>query len=92
MENTLILELFTLFCVGFIGALTPGPDILFTLRNTLNYGAKAGFLGLFGIFLGWITFKPCVFWAYTFTKWSAYTRDFKRNRWNLFVLYCLFAS
>lgn len=43
MENTLILELFTLFCVGFIGALTPGPDILFTLRNTLNYGAKAGF-------------------------------------------------
>ncbi|WDL70648.1 LysE family translocator [Helicobacter winghamensis] len=65
MENTLILELFTLFCVGFIGALTPGPDILFTLRNTLNYGAKAGFLGLFGIFLGWITFLSLVYFGLT---------------------------
>ncbi|MCI5968639.1 LysE family translocator [Helicobacter sp.] len=65
MESKIILELFALFCIGFIGALTPGPDILFTLRNTLNYGAKAGFLSLFGIFLGWISFLSLVYFGLT---------------------------
>ncbi|MBX7489933.1 LysE family translocator [Helicobacter turcicus] len=59
-----IFELFTLFSVGFLGALTPGPDILFTLRNTLNYGMKAGFLSLFGIFCGWIVFLSLIYFGF----------------------------
>ena len=53
-------ELFSLAAVGFITALTPGPDILFVLRNTLSYGAKIGFLSLFGIFCGWVIFLSLV--------------------------------
>ncbi|TLD85012.1 LysE family translocator [Helicobacter sp. MIT 11-5569] len=60
----MVLELFTLFSVGFITALTPGPDILFTLKNTLNYGIKAGFLSFFGIFCGWIIFLSLVYFGF----------------------------
>lgn len=64
MVTLTIFELFTLFSVGFLGALTPGPDILFTLRNTLNYGMKAGFLSLFGIFCGWIVFLSLIYFGF----------------------------
>lgn len=59
-----MLELLSLAAVGFIAALTPGPDILFVLRNTLNYGAKVGFLSLFGIFCGWIIFLSLVYFGF----------------------------
>lgn len=65
MELAIVFEFFTLFCIGFLGALTPGPDILFTLRNTLNHGIMAGFLSLFGIFLGWITFLSLIYFGFT---------------------------
>lgn len=61
----LALELLSLSLIGVIGALTPGPDILFTLRNTLNYGAKAGFLSAFGISLGWIAFLSLIYFGLT---------------------------
>lgn len=59
-----MLELLSLAAVGFITALTPGPDILFVLRNTLGYGAKIGFLSLFGIFCGWIIFLSLVYFGF----------------------------
>ena len=37
------MELGMLFLLGFTTALIPGPDILFVLRNTLNFGFKQGF-------------------------------------------------
>lgn len=46
MIDSFILELATLFIVGLLGALTPGPDVLFVLRNTISFGAKAGFFSL----------------------------------------------
>lgn len=63
--EVLVLELLSLSLIGIIGALTPGPDILFTLRNTLSYGAKAGFLSVFGISLGWITFLSLIYFGLT---------------------------
>ena len=59
-----MLELLSLAAVGFITALTPGPDILFALRNTLSYGAKIGFSSLFGIFCGWIIFLSLVYFGF----------------------------
>ena len=56
--------LLSLAAVGFITALTPGPDILFVLRNTLNYGARIGFLSLLGIFCGWIIFLSLVYFGF----------------------------
>ncbi len=62
--ESLILELSTLFIVGFIGALTPGPDILFVLRNTISFGTKAGFSSLFGIFCGWLIFISLIYFGF----------------------------
>ena len=56
--------LLSLAAVGFITALTPGPDILFALRNTLSYGARIGFLSLLGIFCGWIIFLSLVYFGF----------------------------
>lgn len=56
--------LLSLAAVGFITALTPGPDILFVLRNTLSYGARIGFLSLLGIFCGWIIFLSLVYFGF----------------------------
>ncbi len=41
-----------LFLIGFLAAITPGPDILLTLQTTLNYGLKKGLKVFSGIFTG----------------------------------------
>jgi len=41
-----------LFFIGFIAALTPGPDILLTLQTTLTNGLKSGLKVFSGIFSG----------------------------------------
>ncbi|WP_181566268.1 LysE family translocator [Helicobacter monodelphidis] len=46
-----VLNLLLIFSISFVGALTPGPDLLFILRNTLLYGAKKGFFSWLGIFV-----------------------------------------
>ncbi len=57
------MELLGLFLLGFMVALTPGPDILFVLRNTLNFGGKQGFLAFLGIFSGWIIFLSLIYFG-----------------------------
>ncbi len=41
-----------LFLVGFIAALTPGPDIILVIQTTLNYNIKKGLETYGGIFTG----------------------------------------
>ncbi len=63
--DSLFLELFALFCVSFLAAITPGPDILFVLRNTLIFGIKEGFLSLLGIFCGWLVFLSLIYFGFS---------------------------
>ncbi len=41
-----------LFFIGFVAALTPGPDIFLTIQTTLNHSIKEGLKVLSGIFTG----------------------------------------
>ena len=41
-----------LFLIGFIAALTPGPDIILIIQTTLNYSLKKGLETFGGIFTG----------------------------------------
>lgn len=52
------------FIVGFIGAITPGPDILLILRNTISFGAKPAFIALGGIICGWLVYLGCVYFGF----------------------------
>ena len=36
------MSLLTLFLLAFVGAITPGPDILLVMRNTLLFGFMQG--------------------------------------------------
>lgn len=58
------MELLALFLVGFTTAITPGPDILFVLRNTLALGAKEGILSFLGIFSGWIIYLGLIYFGF----------------------------
>ena len=42
-------EIFSLYFIGLMGALIPGPDILFIIRTTLNSGRIAGFTAASGV-------------------------------------------
>jgi len=56
-----IVDLGAVFIAGFVGAITPGPDVLLVLRNTLGFGVLAGLRVLFGISLGWILWLGIVY-------------------------------
>lgn len=53
----------TLFLVGFIGAITPGPDVLLVLRNTLRFGIARGFIVFAGIASGWVVYLGLVYFG-----------------------------
>ncbi len=53
----------TLFLVGFIGAITPGPDVLLVLRNTLRFGVARGFIVFAGIASGWVVYLALVYFG-----------------------------
>lgn len=53
----------TLFLVGFIGAITPGPDVLLVLRNTLRFGVARGFIVFVGIASGWVVYLALVYFG-----------------------------
>ena len=55
------MELLSVFVIGFIGALTPGPDILFVLRTSLCNGARAAFSAFLGIASGWAIFLGALY-------------------------------
>lgn len=52
-----------LFIVAFLGAITPGPDILFVINNTLRYGILRGLESLAGIATGWIVFFSIIYFG-----------------------------
>ncbi len=56
------IEKIVLLCLmGFFGAITPGPDILLTLKTTLRYGILQGFKVLFGIASGWFLYLGIIY-------------------------------
>ncbi|QCT94658.1 LysE family translocator [Caminibacter mediatlanticus TB-2] len=54
------MEYLTLAFVGFVAALTPGPDIFYVIRNGLCKGKKAAFLAVAGILSGNIVYLTLV--------------------------------
>lgn len=52
------------FIIGYLGAITPGPDILLILRYALTCGAGRAFLALSGIASGWILYLGLVYFGF----------------------------
>ncbi len=44
-----MLELLTLYTIGLMGSVVPGPDILYITRTTLDRGLWAGWIGASGV-------------------------------------------
>lgn len=54
-----------LFFVGFVAAITPGPDFFIVLQNTLHFGALRGLIILSGIATGWLIFLSIIYFGFT---------------------------
>ncbi|WP_304208229.1 LysE family translocator [Helicobacter canis] len=52
------------FAIGYVGAITPGPDILLILRNTITFGARSAFIALSGIACGWVVYLSLVYFGF----------------------------
>lgn len=63
-----------LFAVGFIGAITPGPDMLLVARNTILFGAKRALIVLGGIAFGWIFYLGIIYFGLTHLLSNAYSQ------------------
>ncbi|MWV61852.1 LysE family transporter [Helicobacter saguini] len=55
-----------LFLVAFVGAVTPGPDILLVINSTLKSGVLAGLKALAGIATGWLIFLSVIYFGLSF--------------------------
>ncbi|MGX2982588.1 LysE family translocator [Helicobacter sp. 23-1045] len=53
-----------IFFIAFLGAITPGPDILLVLRQTLKSGVLAGLQTLCGIATGWIFYISILYFGF----------------------------
>lgn len=49
--------------MAFIGAITPGPDILLVLQTTLRCGFKQAMLTLLGIATGWVLYLGLLYFG-----------------------------
>ena len=58
------MSLLTLFLLAFVGAITPGPDILLVMRNTLLFGFMQGVKILSGIASGWIVYLVVLYFGF----------------------------
>ena len=58
------MSLLTLFLLAFVGAITPGPDILLVMRNTLLFGFMQGVKILSGIASGWIVYLAVLYFGF----------------------------
>lgn len=58
-------ELIVIFLAGLISAITPGPDVLYIVRNTLQHDIKSGFFSIMGVFTGCIFFSLLVYFGLT---------------------------
>ena len=57
-----IVEKIILLClIGFFAAITPGPDILLTIKTTLRFGAFQAFKVLLGIASGWCLYLVFIY-------------------------------
>ncbi|RAX55215.1 hypothetical protein CCY99_00515 [Helicobacter sp. 16-1353] len=54
-----------IFIIAFLGAITPGPDILLVLQTTLRCGFKRAIITLLGIATGWIFYLTIVYFGFT---------------------------
>lgn len=53
-----------IFIVAFLGAITPGPDILLVLQTALKYGVKKAIATLAGIATGWIVYLGILYFGF----------------------------
>ncbi|MDE6886650.1 MAG: LysE family translocator [Helicobacteraceae bacterium] len=53
-----------IFFIAFIGAITPGPDILLVLRAALANGFKSAFMSLCGIATGWVIYLAILYFGF----------------------------
>ena len=53
-----------IFLIAFIGAITPGPDILLIIQTTLRFGFKKAFITLLGIASGWIFYLSILYFGF----------------------------
>lgn len=60
------MELLTLFLLAFGGAITPGPDILLVMRNTLHFGFIQGIKVFSGIASGWIVYLCVIYFGFSY--------------------------
>ena len=58
--------LLTLFMLAFGGAITPGPDILLVMRNTLRFGFMQGLKVFSGIASGWIVYLCVLYFGFSY--------------------------
>lgn len=52
------------FVIGYLGAITPGPDILLILRYALTNGAGKALIALSGIASGWLLYLGLVYFGF----------------------------
>ncbi|WP_394909032.1 LysE family translocator [uncultured Helicobacter sp.] len=84
MDN---LGLFGIFIVGFVGALTPGPDILFVLRTSLCTGARAAFAAFLGIASGWAIFLGTLYFGLSYVLGNAYVQTMLTFAGGVYLIY-----
>lgn len=53
-----------IFFIAFLGAITPGPDILLVLQTTLRRGFLPALQTLFGIATGWIIYITILYFGF----------------------------
>lgn len=53
-----------IFFIAFLGAITPGPDILLVLRVALKEGFLASFRTLCGIATGWVVYLAVLYFGF----------------------------
>ncbi len=79
-----------LFAVGFIGAITPGPDILLVMHNSLRFGGLAGIRALCGIATGWMLFLGIIYFGFANVFKGALAQILIGFAGGLYLLYIAF--
>lgn len=78
-----------IFLIAFIGAITPGPDILLILQTTLRFGIKKALITLFGIASGWIFYLAILYFGFA----HFFTSNFAQIILSIFgIIYLLYLS
>ncbi len=58
------MDFLSIFILSFVGAITPGPDILLVLRNTLHFGFFQGLRVFVGIASGWVIYLVIIYFGF----------------------------